>query len=656
MNKIIESFLNTHILEYSLEQTKQDSAFEHFINRCVINKYTVDRFDPSEILTGKGEIGLDGIAIIINERLITSLEVAKEILSNAQNFKTRFVFIQAKTSEKFDGGEISTFIYGVRSFFENKENRPVTNEKIETLIAIKDYIYSKSVQFDGNPILDLCYVCCGKWEEANGLRNRAETDYESLVQSQNFGKIDFIPYDSDKIITVYKELKKKVQKSFVMTKSISFPSINGISQAYLGLVRCKEYVSILKDSDGNIMSNIFEDNVRDFQGYNLVNQEIRDTLISTEKQEPFAVLNNGITIVTKSLKTTGDTFHIHDYQIVNGCQTSYVLYDNYESLNENTYVAIKIIETTDSELADRVIFTTNRQTEVKSEAFESTKKFHKKLQDYFNAIDVNFRLYYERRSKQYEQNDGINKNRVVTLASQTSAFVAMFLNEPHSIHRYYGEILKAYSGKLYLEDHHPEPYYISSYYLYLIEKMIKEASIHKKYKAYKYHLACIVRALVVGRKLVPSNSKEMKKMCTALFEVAKSITDFQKNISKAIDCLDKVLETNTGTPLSELNRSKEITLRALELAAKESACKEKSEYLNKNSEVSCEVKKITNSFVYVKIQTEDIRDFGSIHISKMTGRYISNLNDEVKVGDVIKAIINDDNFNNQYGWELSCIK
>ena len=37
MNKIIESFLNTHIREYGLTSEKPETAFEHFINRCIVN-------------------------------------------------------------------------------------------------------------------------------------------------------------------------------------------------------------------------------------------------------------------------------------------------------------------------------------------------------------------------------------------------------------------------------------------------------------------------------------------------------------------------------------------------------------------------------------------------------------------------------------------
>ena len=132
------------------------------------------------------------------------------------------------------------------------------------------------------PVLDLYYVCCGKWNEGNDLRARVTLDIQPLIDTQNFTSVTFFPYDSEKIITTYKELKKKVSRSFAMEKKVTFPPIDGVKQAFLGLVKCKDFIAILTDSDNNMLTNIFEDNVRDFQGYNIVNSEIQDTLKNSE--------------------------------------------------------------------------------------------------------------------------------------------------------------------------------------------------------------------------------------------------------------------------------------------------------------------------------------------------------------------------------------
>ena len=144
------------------------------------------------------------------------------------------------------------------------------------------------------------------------------------------------------------------------------------------------------------------------------------------------MLNNGITIVAKSITPVGDQIEIYDYQIVNGCQTSYVLFDNRKFLRDDSFVMVKLIEVTNENVSDRVIYTTNRQTEVKSEAFAATKHFHKRLQDYYDSVSNPYRLYYERRSKQYDLNDSVSKNRVVTLTQQIQSYHSPLLRRTTS--------------------------------------------------------------------------------------------------------------------------------------------------------------------------------------------------------------------------------
>lgn len=79
MNQIIRSYLDAHIKEYEIESFTPSVAFEHFINKCIINRFTVDRFDPKDIMTDGGEIGLDGVAILLNGSVVTDLETCRAI-------------------------------------------------------------------------------------------------------------------------------------------------------------------------------------------------------------------------------------------------------------------------------------------------------------------------------------------------------------------------------------------------------------------------------------------------------------------------------------------------------------------------------------------------------------------------------------------------
>jgi len=655
MNKIIESFLNTHIREYSIEEFEKEIAFEHFINRCIVNKYSIDRFDPADIMTDKGEKGIDGVAIVVNDRIIMTVDELESVVKENADLEVKFVFIQSKTSDKFSGDEIGTFVYGVKAFFEEEPMRPKTNEKMEKMIAIKDLIYQKSIDMVKSPELNLYYVCCGKWDDNNGLQNRIDIEIKTLIDSQNFSNVEFYKYDSDKISIAYKELKKKVSRTFLMERKISFPDIKGAKQSFLGIVSCQQFISILTDNDGKMLTNIFEDNVRDFQGYNSVNNEIRDTINDAEDQKRFALLNNGITIVAKKVDVTGDNIEIYDYQIVNGCQTSYVLYDNREKIKDGTYIIIKVIQVLSEELSDRVIYTTNRQTEVKSEAFTSTKHFHKELQDYYNALVGEFGLYYERRSKQYDMQDDIRKTNVVSLATQTASYVAVFLNEPQSTHRYYGELLNAYKNRLYLDADAVEPYYIAAYFNFFLDKIYKEGKIERKYRAFKFHLMLGMKVLITDANILYGKARQQKKICEKIFNVIRKENEICRYFDTAFMCLRQTIAESKINSVDQ-HRSKEFTTEYILLLNKQKNAVETTEYLKNGDVVHCTVCSILEYFVHVEIKTQDTRNKGQIHISNLAKKWIEKCEDAVEIGDIFQAkIISDDYFDSKYGWSLTRI-
>lgn len=655
MNKIIESFLNTHIREYSIEKFEKEIAFEHFINRCIVNKYSIDRFDPMDIMTDEGEKGIDGVAIVVNDRIIMTVDELESVVKENADLDVKFVFIQSKTSDKFSGDEIGTFVYGVKAFFEEESMRPKTNEKMEKMIAIKDLIYQRSIDMVKNPELDLYYVCCGKWDDNNGLQNRIDIEIKPLIDSQNFSNIEFYKYDSDKISIAYKELKKKISRTFIMERRISFPDIKGAKQSFLGIVSCQQFISILTDNDGKMLTNIFEDNVRDFQGYNPVNNEIRDTINDIEDQKRFALLNNGITIVAKKVDVTGDNVEIYDYQIVNGCQTSYVLYNNKEKIKDGTYIIIKVIEVLSEELSDRVIYTTNRQTEVKSEAFTSTKHFHKELQDYYNALVGEFGLYYERRSKQYDMQDNVKKTNVVSLATQTASYVAVFLNEPQSTHRYYGELLSAYKNRLYLDGDASEPYYVAAYFNFFLDKIFKEGKIEKKYRIFKFHLMLGMKVLITDTNILYGKARQQKKICEKIFNVIRIEDDIRRYFDAAFMCLRQTIAESKINSVDQ-HRSKDFTTEYILLLNKQKNAVDTTEYLKNGDVVHCTVCSILEYFVHVEIKTQDTRNKGQIHISKLAKKWIEKCEDAVEIGDIFQAkIISDDYFDSKYGWSLTRI-
>lgn len=75
----------------------------------------------------------------------------------------------------------------------------------------------------------------------------------------------------------------------------------------------------------------------------------------------------GVTIIARTLRATGNRFHVEDYQIVNGCQTSHVLFDQRGNLDRTVMVPVRLIATQDEEVIAAIVKATNRQTQVKEE-------------------------------------------------------------------------------------------------------------------------------------------------------------------------------------------------------------------------------------------------------------------------------------------------
>ena len=470
-DRILTAYLTEFVDEFGYQSLSESDAFELFSGYFVVSKYSPEQFEPDEVATGgPGDLGLDAVGTIVNDHLVHSIEDVDHFKDLLHRLDVRFVFVQAKTSAHFDGGDIGTFISGVREFFST--DVPQANEHVLALYTMKEHIYDRSIDMDTSPICTLYYVTSGTWSNDSALRRRIEQGKQDLMDTRLFSEVEFIPLDADGLRTLHQEMNQRITRQIRFDKHTILPEISGVKEAYIGILPCTEYLKLISDDHGNLNRRLFYDNVRDFQGRNAVNQEIEATIQDTEQSDRFALLNNGVTIVAGDLSTVGTNFRLRDYQIVNGCQTSHIIFNNRDRVTENIFLPIKVIVTRDGEVTNQIIQGTNRQTEVKVEAFESLAPFQKQLEELYIAMGRGKRdpIYYERRSKQYDQQN-VRKDRIITLTTQIKSFVAMLLNEPHSIHRYYGELLNSYRSRLFRESHNPMPYYLAGASLCTIERL-----------------------------------------------------------------------------------------------------------------------------------------------------------------------------------------
>jgi cold shock CspA family protein len=572
-DRILDSYLNDFKTDNAISELESSKVFEHLVNYCIVAREHPENFDFEKVTVGsRDDLGVDGIAILVNEHLVTTKQEIDYFKTSLRRLDVQFFFIQSKTSEKFSGSAIGNFIFGVNRFFGSEPPEKI-NADIKNLMDLKEYIYDSSIDMDKPPICNMFYVSAGKWLDDPHLVDRINEGKEQLKKTDLFSDVEFTPIDADGIKSIYKELKLKITKEINFERHTILPNSDGVREAYIGILPCIEYLKLITDTDGNLLRKLFYDNVRDFQGNNPVNREIDETLNNILMSDKFALFNNGITIVAQSINKVGTSFKVKDYQIVNGCQTSHILFRNRKSISDESMIPIKLIVTDDSEITNLIIKATNRQSEVMLEAFESLSPFQKKLEEFYTACSKSYerKIYYERRSKQYDHLP-IKKEQIISLSVQVYCFVAMFLNEPQSTHRYYGELLNANRGKIFLDNHSPFPYFLSGFALMVLENLFRQKKLDIKYRKYKYHLLMLLRIMSEKHKLPFLNSRKIEDYCNV---VNKILLNDKSAITAFTECIEIIKGTlkKSSFDIRECRRLKLFTSSLLDYANEKCNCK-----------------------------------------------------------------------------------
>jgi hypothetical protein len=488
---VLASYLKEFKTSYDLQSLDDSRLFEYFSAYCVFFRDFSEYTQLEDVIVaGTQDSAIDAIGIFLNDLPVETTAQVDDISAKTR-IDTDFAFIQAKTSRNLSAAEIGSFLQGVREFFS--EQRMPVNEDISRKRLISDHIFSQGVKMRSKPFLHLYYCYTGKFQSDLTILARVDAAKADLKRLNLFSQIEFTFLDADALQGRYQEVNLRVEKEIQISEYASLPTISGIRQSYLGVLSCKELVRLLSNADGKLQKSLFNENVRDFLGRNPVNDEIEKTIKSKADQSRLAALNNGITIVARDIRIIGKKFTLSDFQIVNGCQTSHVIFANRDRLLADTSIPVKMIEATDRELINEIVRATNSQTEVKDEAFVVLGEFHKKIERFFASIDVapDRKLVYERRKRQYADSAFTAKN-IVTLTFLTTSFVSCFIENPVDAVDYYGVLLRRYAGGIFAEDHSIWPYFVSATILRAIESLCT-GKVQVPVWKFRFILALLVR-------------------------------------------------------------------------------------------------------------------------------------------------------------------
>ena len=237
MDRITKSLLAEFQRNQELEQLNEADAFERLGIFCTVARELGEEFGLDPLCVGGGQdLGIDGIAIIVNGNLVTSIEEVDDLFEGNRYLEARFVFVQTKAGRGFSAREIGDFLWGVREFFD-EDSRVVVNDAVAQYREIQARIYEHSAHFRrGKPAVVLYYVTTGRWLPDPNLNHRVETGLRQLEATNLFAEeeIKFHAVDADELYNLYQSAKNTISAEFSFQQRVPLPEMEGVKEAYLG--------------------------------------------------------------------------------------------------------------------------------------------------------------------------------------------------------------------------------------------------------------------------------------------------------------------------------------------------------------------------------------------------------------------------------------
>lgn len=553
LTPIIKNKMQIYQKQNDFGNLNENDLFEYFVNQMILMSHNITAFEyASDLLEavcvgGNSDMGIDGVAIKINGTFIASVEEIDQILKKQREYNVEFIFVQSKYKNSFSYTDYVKFTTGIQAFLEDDIGFP-HNEKIAHWLEIKNKIFSSD--FLGGlsqmPIIRTYFVTIGEWRDDQNII-KAKEFFKRSVENLNYVYVEPIFVDEKIFLDICNSNDNSYSATIDYIDMLSLLEVAGIENSNVVLVSGQELIKLLSSPEGLLRRNIFNDNVRDYQQGTSVNNDIQTTLKTNP--DKFTLLNNGITVVCERLLINNRKITFKNPQIVNGCQTCNEIYraNSHDVDLSKVSVIIKAISTTDEDIINAIVQGTNKQNIVYDEAFEVTKPFHKRLEEFFVAISANkanddMKLFYERRSKQFWNNTNIKITQKVNFKILIQSFVSIFLYKPEVAFRHESVLLDVFKMQIFQDSHSFYPYFCASAIFMKLEYFFRTTSQLKIYRPYKNQIAMLLSLIISKGKKSPhiNQLKEVETYCKEIINVLDNATEIRNLINQTIESFNTI--------------------------------------------------------------------------------------------------------------------
>lgn len=395
----------------------EDYAFLLFVWSLVTGQ-SINSLDPSDLVEGGQDKQIDVITI-----------------EEAGDSATIYI-LQTKNTSSFSSNAIIQLRNGLNWLF----NKPRSDIGTLANVSFKDRILEyRSLQSGLGPSnLSIRVVFA-----TNGVKSELSDEFEQEFKTIHdeydnltFDRFSFNVFGADELVSLLNAQERKVRRidaDIRIRYDANNPSlIRYFSEDLKGIVCSAPASEIARIVNEDQEGAVFDLNVRRYLGSRgAVNADIRNTSTRPESSLYFWFLNNGITIVCDHFDAVTDPdnplLKVKNMQIVNGCQTASTLAQAQadDELASDVRVLLRVYETQDLDLVDKIVLTTNNQNKISTRNLRANEPIQIDMERAFEG----YGYFYERKPRQYVDG-GVDTARILPNEYVAQSYLAVILRKP----------------------------------------------------------------------------------------------------------------------------------------------------------------------------------------------------------------------------------
>ena len=417
-----------HLLDDILTQQRQRVApmlseqdyFELFCAEQLLKDFGLSYEElRSGIVDGEHDGGMDCIFAFVNGELVRE---DFDPLPYKKDVRIELHILQSKTAAGFSETMVNNVLSTSRHLMQLDADYSSLSQYNESVRSAMDGFRNAYRQLASRfPRLDIVYYFAAKRADSSIHPNlRRKADELTAVVGELFPEanteVQFL--DARRLVEL---ARRRPLTTYHLRVKKNLSDVDG----YIVLSSLYDYAAFLKLDNGKIRSELFETNVRAFQGATEVNEDIVATLHNEQAVE-FWWMNNGVTIIASRATLNGDVVTIENPQIVNGLQTSTQIALHFVGGSEDTRtVMIKIVSSDDDETRNKIIKATNRQNPIQPATLRATDKVQRDIEEALKASG----FFYDRR-KNFYKIEGRPADRIISIPLMAQIVMSMLLQQP----------------------------------------------------------------------------------------------------------------------------------------------------------------------------------------------------------------------------------